>query len=88
MVAERKKRKRTIIDTPVAYQDYMCNLRCKILWSFKNIVALKNLATFLVATNLVDSTFLEPLNDRVARTARMFLEETSVVDERGEGGGV
>jgi hypothetical protein len=61
-------------ETPTTYSGHMCNLRVKILWPFKSITALENLATFLIETNRVDSSFLEPPRDRVTRTARMFLE--------------
>ena len=71
---ERKKRKRAGPDTRPAYSGHMCNLRVKILWPFKSITALENLATFLIETNRVDSNFLEPPRDRVTRTAKMFLE--------------
>jgi hypothetical protein len=37
MTPEKKKRKRAGPDMPITYSGHVCNLRVKILWSFKSI---------------------------------------------------
>ena len=60
----------------MSYDGHVCNLPVKILWSFKNAVAFDNTVYILKETkNIVERSVLEPLDERVKETVRMFLEQ-------------
>ena len=59
-----------------SYDDHVCNLPVKILWSFKNTVAFDNVVFILTETKIVETEVLHPLDSRVKETVRMLLEQT------------
>ena len=59
-----------------SYDDHVCNLPVKILWSFNNTIAFDNTVFILTETKIVETEVLQSLDSRVKETVRMFLEQT------------
>jgi hypothetical protein len=64
------------LEMTVSYDDQLCNLPVKILWSFNNTVAIDNTVFILTEAKIVETQVLHMLDSRVKETIRMFLDQT------------
>ena len=73
---QEKKRIHPVSETPASYDDHVCNLPVKVLWSFKNTVAFDNAVFILTETKIVETEVLQLLDSNVKETVSMFLDQT------------